>query len=204
MVTEQLRGENGHKRAACSLSPCACTHTHTQHTLICSVSFRHRTDEEGIFKVTTWNPDGVWCVDNDLGDAKQHFLHIHVQQRLETVVSTQVRTPEMKSSTRHRGCEVLDVQTVPEPACLRCCFFYIKHREAYRRSASWESNLQCPCRLLRFCLCPCKGALGYVLQLSVHQRPPVIQNVMCLSQSLRSRGADTLSTQSMLSPVGVL
>lgn len=28
VVTEQLWGENGHKRATCSLSPCACTHTH--------------------------------------------------------------------------------------------------------------------------------------------------------------------------------
>lgn len=119
-------------------------------------------------------------------------------------LSTRVRTPEMKSSTRHGSCEVLDVQIVPEPACLRCCFSYIKQREPYRRSASWESNLQCPCRLLRFCLRPCKGALSYVLQLSVHQCPPVIQSVMCLSQSLRSRGTDTLSTQSMLSPVGVL
>lgn len=56
------------------------------HTFICCVCFRQRADEEGIFKVREWKPDGVWCVDNDLGKGTQHFLHIQAQQKPETVV----------------------------------------------------------------------------------------------------------------------
>ena len=56
------------------------SHMYTRlHVRLHRTSSRHRADEEGIFKVTEWSPYGVWCVDNDLGKATQHFLHIRAQ-----------------------------------------------------------------------------------------------------------------------------